>query len=651
MGISLFSNPSPFRHQVYEDLKGAGKITGHLFEDPEFPADSKSLGIPNEDNVIWRRPPEFCDDPRFIMEGDDFNDAVQGKFGNSWFVGAITCLTGERRIWSSVVPDPKDQEWDKDKPMNYVGIFHFRFWRFGEWKDVVVDDRLPTIDGQLIFTYSCKENEFWIPLIEKAYAKLCGSYGSLDKGELGEALVDFTGGITETINMKDDGYKNSVIKQSVLFEDMRIAFNNKSLMAAAIPVKALEEDNEDAKAIGLVIGQAYSITDVRKISFEGRGYFQFLNSDDKLQMVRLRNPWGANKWKGTFSDDSEEWKRMDQSWVRKNIRREESKKDFWMTFEDFCKHFVNLAVCRIINTNILSLQKRWLQYNLHSEWSRKNNRAGGCANNPQTFLKNPQFLISVNRAEEEVMVYLTQKSRIGYEEMKNETIGFTIIKVEDNRPFRIHDLSQQEVIKSSVFRNSRSIFMRHILVKGRYIIVPCTFEPHVDGNFLLRIYSGSELRAIELTEDKPSKNVCNCLCGCFHFCKYPIMATQVAVLKAVELDIPEKMGEKKTTEPYVVIKCEGRKVVTLPCRNSLYPEWGTKAIFYRRSPINQPITFEVWNSNLIIDRFLGQAVFALTEDMDRKEFELFLSNHKKENDSLQGKIYIKATNVRHLAHI
>lgn len=50
----------------------------------------------------------------------------------------------------------------------------------------------------------------------------------------------------------------------------------------------------------------------------------------------------------------------------------------------------------------------------------------------------------------------------------------------------------------------------------------------------------------------------------------------------------------------------------------MYPEWGTKAIFYRRSPITQPIIFEVWNNNLIIDRFLGQAVFALTEDMDRK---------------------------------
>lgn len=74
-------------------------------------------------------------------------------------------------------------------------------------------------------------------------------------------------------------------------------------MAAAIPVKTADEDNADAQGVGLVIGQAYSITDVRKIAFEGRGYFQFLNNDDKLQMVKLRNPWGADRWKGEFSDE------------------------------------------------------------------------------------------------------------------------------------------------------------------------------------------------------------------------------------------------------------------------------------------------------------------------------------------------------------
>ena len=27
---------------------------------------------------------------------------------------------------------------------NYQGIFRFRFFRFGEWEEIVIDDRLPT---------------------------------------------------------------------------------------------------------------------------------------------------------------------------------------------------------------------------------------------------------------------------------------------------------------------------------------------------------------------------------------------------------------------------------------------------------------------------------------------------------------------------
>ncbi|ESO06895.1 hypothetical protein HELRODRAFT_137346, partial [Helobdella robusta] len=73
-------------------------------------------------------------------------------------------------------------------------------WNFGTWEDVYIEDRLPSVDGKLVMAHNVEEpNELWVPLCESAYA---GSYEHLCGGQTTYALVDFTGGITERIDLK-----------------------------------------------------------------------------------------------------------------------------------------------------------------------------------------------------------------------------------------------------------------------------------------------------------------------------------------------------------------------------------------------------------------------------------------------------------------
>ena len=91
----------------------------------------------------------------------------------SWFVAACSVLSGVPEMWSKVIPNAEEQEFFPD----HSGILRFRFWRFGTWIEVCIDDLLPcTEDGELLFTHSSQHTEFWSALLEKAYAKYVVSH-------------------------------------------------------------------------------------------------------------------------------------------------------------------------------------------------------------------------------------------------------------------------------------------------------------------------------------------------------------------------------------------------------------------------------------------------------------------------------------------
>ena len=88
------------------------------------------------------------------------------RVANCWFLAALVGATSIPHIFNKVVP--RDQvcvflcffkvihknELQGFERKRYAGIFHFKFWQYGSWVDVVVDDFLPTMNGKLLFVQS-----------------------------------------------------------------------------------------------------------------------------------------------------------------------------------------------------------------------------------------------------------------------------------------------------------------------------------------------------------------------------------------------------------------------------------------------------------------------------------------------------------------
>ena len=87
--------------------------------------------------------------------------------GDCWLLAAISCLSQFPDMLKRIIPEGQGFT----SAEGYCGMFRFSFWSFGKWKEVIIDDKLPTFNGRLVFMHSPEQNEFWTALMEKAYAK------------------------------------------------------------------------------------------------------------------------------------------------------------------------------------------------------------------------------------------------------------------------------------------------------------------------------------------------------------------------------------------------------------------------------------------------------------------------------------------------
>ena len=76
-----------------------------------------------------------------------------------------------------------------------IGLYIFRFFKNFTWVYVMIDLRIPVdkVTKKPIFGSCRNQNELWVALIEKAYAKLHGCYENLISGYVDEGIQELTG--------------------------------------------------------------------------------------------------------------------------------------------------------------------------------------------------------------------------------------------------------------------------------------------------------------------------------------------------------------------------------------------------------------------------------------------------------------------------
>jgi calpain-15 len=174
-----------------------------LFEDREFRPVDESIGDPKlRGKVRWVRAREIVtksegtkaenekisrSQAKLFEDGITASDICQGALGDCWLLSALAALSERPHVIQRAF---LTDTW------NMRGKYRIRLW--SEWEKqfvvVSVDDFLPVdaSSGKPLFTQP-NGNEIWVMIMEKAFAKLFGSYANISGGYPLFALRTITG--------------------------------------------------------------------------------------------------------------------------------------------------------------------------------------------------------------------------------------------------------------------------------------------------------------------------------------------------------------------------------------------------------------------------------------------------------------------------
>lgn len=313
------------RQHVLEYCRSSNKP----YVDESFPPTPKSLyykpSANNETQVAkWLRPNDIIMDADPGINWTVFrnplpSDISQGVLGNCWFLSSLAVLAEREDLIRKVLVT---------RELSDSGIYQVKLFKDGNWTTIFIDDMLPCDQYDRLVYSEAKRKQLWVPLIEKAAAKLYGCYEALVAGKALEGLRILTGAPCETIHLQP--LQNEEFDRDLIWAKLLSSRSAGFLMGIACGGTNVNVEVDDFERMGLRPNHAYSLLDVKDMSGN--------------RLLRLRNPWGRYSWKGAWSDNSNTWTPE----LRKQLSPNSTSEGiFWMSFEDVLKYFDRIDVCKV----------------------------------------------------------------------------------------------------------------------------------------------------------------------------------------------------------------------------------------------------------------------------------------------------------------
>ncbi|KAL7668270.1 hypothetical protein ACOME3_008978 [Neoechinorhynchus agilis] len=238
------------------------------FKDTFFPPCDTSIYINTKSpklkqkKIKWKRASDLPGEWVMYSRTTDPSCIIQGELGDCWLMSAMAVLCENPKMVSQIM---------LTKTISENGMYIARICLDGMWTRVSIDDYLPVnSDGTLVFSRT-KDNQLWVPLVEKAVAKVCGSYEAIIKGHCIDGLMMLTGAPCETIFTRD------ITKKGELWNTLITNKTSGFLMSCACG--SYKIPRAEYTDIGLEAFHAYSILDFDEYK--------------KDRIIKLRNPWGS----------------------------------------------------------------------------------------------------------------------------------------------------------------------------------------------------------------------------------------------------------------------------------------------------------------------------------------------------------------------